>query len=207
MRIGITGGIASGKSTVARLLAERGALVFSADEAARAVVAPGSDALAKVVELLGSSVVQADGALDRAETGRIVFADDRKRRGLERIVHPAVLKLLKAQVEAAEVDLRGSWLVAVEAPLLYEAGMKSWFDAVIVVTCSAREQVNRLMTRNGLSAPEAARRVVAQMPLDQKAAMADFVVANDGSEADLAVAVNNLWKGLLALNAGSTNQA
>jgi dephospho-CoA kinase len=176
--IGLTGGIATGKSAVARLLRERGAEVLSADEAARDVVRPGSPVLARIVEAFGPGVLLPDGSLDRAALGRVVFADEDARLRLEAITHPAILALLRQRIDAIMAERPEAWVV-VETPLLYEAGMEDWFDRVVVVTAPEHLQVARLRERDGYSEEEARRRIAAQMPLAEKAARADVVLSND----------------------------
>jgi len=191
--IGLTGGIATGKSAATRLLAQRGAITFSADEAARAVLARNGPALRRIAQEFGAGMLTPLGDLDRARLGRTVFADPEARRRLEQILHPLIRSLLRAQIEAARRDLGPDPLIVVEIPLLYEGGLETWFDQVIVVTAPRAAQIDRLRTRNGLDAEEAGRRIAAQWPLEDKVARADYVVVNDGSPAQLEAAVKNIW--------------
>ena len=194
--IGLTGGIAAGKSAVTRLLAERGAVTFSADEAARAVLVRDGHALRRIVAEFGPEMLTPVGELDRARLGRHVFADSAARHRLERILHPLIRSLLRAQIEAAQCDLPANTVLVVEIPLLYEGGLETWFDAVVVVTASEAHQRERLQQRNGLETAEISRRLAAQWPLDHKIACADYVVVNDGSRQDLDAAVETLWQQL-----------
>ena len=156
--IGLTGGIATGKSAVTRLLARRGAVTFSADEAARAVLVRNGPALRRIAREFGPEMLTSLGDLDRARMGRTVFADPEARRKLERILHPLIRSLLRAQIEASQRDLPPDPLIVVEIPLLYEGGLETWFEKVIVVTAPEALQRERLQSRNGLSAEEADRK-------------------------------------------------
>ncbi len=191
--IGLTGGIATGKSAVTRLLAARGATTFSADEAARAVLVRNGSALHQIATEFGPEMLTAGGDLDRARLGHMVFADREARRKLERILHPLIRSLLRAQIEAAQRDLPPGTVIVVEIPLLYEGGLETWFEQVVVVAASETLQRERLQLRNHLSVEEADRRIAAQWPLDWKVAQADQVVWNDGSPEQLAASVENLW--------------
>lgn len=189
--IGVTGGIATGKSRTMQLLREYGAVVFSADEAARAVLAPGSAVLAEISETFGSSVLNPDGTLNRNRLGAMVFADANARESLNRITHPPILRLLHDQIQAARTDLPEESFIAVEVPLLYETHLEDWFDCVLTVAASEPVQIARLMQRNGLSEENARQRIAAQIPLAEKIRRSDFVLWNDGSEEKLK---NNLKK-------------
>ncbi|MCW3052450.1 MAG: dephospho-CoA kinase [Chthonomonadales bacterium] len=191
--IGLTGGIATGKSAATRLLAQRGATTFSADEAARAVLVRNGPALRRIAQEFGSEMLTPLGDLDRARLGHTVFADPEARRRLEQILHPLIRSLLRAQIEAAQRDLGQDTLIVVEIPLLYEGGLETWFDQVIVVTAPRAIQIDRLRTRNGLDAEEASRRIAAQWPLEDKVVRADYVLVNDGSLPQLEAAIKNIW--------------
>ncbi len=175
LRVGLTGGIAVGKSYVSALLRELGCYVFDADDIARAVVQPGMPALNDIVAAFGPEVLAADGALDRAKLGRLVFADAEARSRLNAIVHPRVHaeqdRLLR-EVEAR--DPHG--IAVVDAALLIESGGYRRFDVVVVVWCRPEIQLARLMARNGLSREEAAQRIAAQMPSEEKRRYADFEI-------------------------------
>lgn len=182
-RVALTGGIATGKSTVAATLRACGVPVVDADQLAREAVAPGSDGLRAVVDRFGPGVLQADGSLDRAGLGRVVFADAAARRDLERIVHPRVRTAVAAFFAA--VDGAAAAAVA-EIPLVYESGWFRDFDAVVVVACHPREQLRRLVARDGLAASAAQARLDAQWPIGDKARLADRVIVTDGSLTDTA---------------------
>ncbi len=196
--IGITGGLATGKSLITDLFRAQGATTFSADEAARAVVLPGSPALEAIVAAFGPEMLQPDGSLDRAALGRRIFADADARARLNAIVHPPTLRLLRAQIEAARQTLPPDAILAVEVPLLYETQMEDWFDGIVVVSAAEETQIARLRARNGLDEAEARRRLAAQWPLAEKVARADFVLENNGSRAEAEAAVAALWPRLLA---------
>ncbi len=182
--IGLTGGVATGKSLVARLFAMRGATVLSADAVAHRLTAPGKPLVRRIGEELGDLYVR-DGALDRAALATLVFSDPEARRKLERIVHPRV----KAELRRAVARLRNletpPEVVVVEVPLLFEAGMEGWFDEVIVVVASEEEQISRMRDRDGLDEAAARARIKAQMPLEAKASRADHVISNSGSLREL----------------------
>lgn len=175
--VGLTGGIASGKSTVARLFADRGIVVADADEAARAAVAPGSEGLAAVVAAFGTDVLAADGNLDRAAMRRHVFHDDDARRRLEAIVHPRVRALLRE----ACAEAPGPYAIAA-IPLLVETGRDAyaWLARVLVVDAPVEVQRARLQARDGIDAALAERMLAAQAPRGARLAIADDVLVNDG---------------------------
>jgi dephospho-CoA kinase len=192
-RIGLTGGIASGKSTVAALLAGRGALVVDADVLAREVVEPGTPGLAAVVERFGPSVLTADGRLDRAALGRIVFSDavgsGEARRDLEAVIHPAV----RARAAELEAGAAPDQVVVHVIPLLVETGQAGAFDLVVVVDVAEDVQRARLLARGGLTADEADARIAAQASRADRLAAADVVLDNDGDRDDLVRHVDELW--------------
>src|SRR5919201_300264 len=191
--IGLTGGIASGKSTVASMLRELGATVIDADEAARAVVEPGTPGLRTVVEAFGPEVLDGD-RLDRARLGQLVFRDQAARRKLEAITHPLVRAwMAERQREAAE---RGEARVVLDIPLLFENGLDAAMKAVIVVYAPEELQVERLVDRNGLAEDEARRRLAAQLPIEEKRARATYVIDNSGSLEDTRAQTEKLWREL-----------
>jgi dephospho-CoA kinase len=178
--IGLTGGIASGKSWVARRLRTRGAIVIDADQVARDVVAPGEPALAAIVTEFGATILRPDGTLDRARLGERVFADPDARRRLEAITHPAIIARARAQVAAAAAA--GARVVFYEAALLVETGSHRSTDAVIVVAASPATQRRRIIARDGLTEAQAEARLGAQAPLADKLALATWVLHNDGTD-------------------------
>jgi dephospho-CoA kinase len=188
--VGLTGGIASGKSTFAALLRERGAPVVDADALAREAVRPGSPALARIAEAFGPQALLPDGGLDRRWLGAKVFADAEARRRLEAITHPAVRALMDAEVR--RIGDEGHALGFYDVPLLYEVGLDRAVDAVVVVWTPRAVQLARLVERDGLTPFEAEARVAAQLPIDEKAARADFVVENAGAPGALAAKADRL---------------
>jgi len=189
LQLGLTGGIASGKSTVAERLVEHGALLIDADLLAREVVAPGTPGLAAVVARFGTGILAADGSLDRAALGRLVFADPAARRDLEQIIHPAV-RARAAELTAAAPD--GSVVVQM-IPLLVETGQTDAFDLVVVVDVPTHLQTQRLISRDGLDPAQAEARLAAQAARAQRLAAADVVIDNSGDPDELRAAVDRLW--------------
>ena len=188
LRIGLTGGIGSGKSTVSALLAERGAVVVDADLIAREVVEAGTPGLAAVVEAFGPSVVRADGTLDRPALAAIVFTDPEARARLDAIVHPLVRARTAELVGAAAADA----VVVNDVPLLVEAGRAGSYDLVLVVEADAETRVARLVQR-GLTAEDARARMASQASDEQRRAVADVVLDNSGTPEQLAEQVDRFW--------------
>jgi dephospho-CoA kinase len=181
MRVGLTGGVASGKSTVSAILADLGAIVIDSDKLAREVVEPGTPGLAAVVEEFGEEVLAADGGLDRAALGAIVFADEEKRRRLEGILHP-LIRARSAEIAAAAPP---DALVVHDIPLLAESGQADRFDAVIVVDAPEETQVERMTTQRGWTEEDARSRIAAQASREQRRAIATYVIDNTGTLDDL----------------------
>jgi dephospho-CoA kinase len=193
--VGLTGGIGSGKSTVARLLEKRGAVVFDADLLAREAVEPGTPGHAAVIERFGADVLAPGGELDREALASIVFADPSARRDLEEIVHPEVRRLF---AEGSEAYRDTDSVVVFSAPLLVETGMHTAFEVLVVVSATVATQIERLMHQRGMSEPSIRARIDAQAPLEDKAAAADFLVDNEGSLDELESQVDRLWNDLSA---------
>lgn len=192
--IGLTGGIASGKSTVARLLAERGGAIVDADVIAREVVAPGEPALTEIAEAFGPETIAADGTLNRPALGRIVFGDDAARARLNAITHPRVRERMREQVAALEAQATPPRFAVLVVPLLFESTHDWGLDEVWVVALPEEAQRARLMARDGFSAAEADARIRAQMPLAEKIKRADRVISNNGTLLELAEAVDTLLR-------------
>ena len=189
--IGLTGGIASGKSSVASFLAEHGAVVIDADELSRSAVAPGSPALARIVDAFGSDVLLPDGTLNRKRVSSIVFADIGKRYKLEQIIHPEIKRLSEERIAAAAAD--GSLIIFYMAPLLIEAGVTDRVDEIWVVTVSPEVQLQRLMGREGISRDEALRIISSQMPLAEKERYGRIVIDNSGTPEELRRQLAEIW--------------
>lgn len=189
--VGLTGNIASGKSSVARMLAERGATIIDADVLAREAVEPGTPALAAIAERWGPQVLQADGRLDRDKLRAIAFGDPEQLEALNRIVHPDVERRRVAAVEAARV--RGDRIVVCDIPLLFEKKMVPLFDMVVLVDAPRPMRMERVVQSRGLDQAEAMAIIAAQMPADLKRARADLLIRNTGSLEDLERRVDAAW--------------
>ncbi|MFI7273565.1 dephospho-CoA kinase [Streptomyces sp. NPDC049879] len=193
LSVGLTGGIGAGKSEAVRLLAERGAVVVDSDRIAREVVEPGTPGLAAVVAEFGSGVLAPNGSLDRARLGGIVFADEERLRALNALVHPLVARR-SAELQAAAPP---GAVVVHDVPLLTENGLADRYDAVVVVDASERTRRERLVGARGMAGEDADARMAAQASRAERLAIADFVLDNDGSLADLERQVNALWGKLI----------
>lgn len=194
LRVGLTGNIASGKSTVARLWAGKGAWLIDADELARRAVAPGSQALARIVHEFGPQLLDAAGELDRAAMRRIAFGDAEARRRLEAIVHPEVGRLRAEEERRARAA--GARVVVHDIPLLFEVGLERDFDVLVLVDAPAELRLRRLMRARNLSEPEARAMLQAQMPAAEKRARADYVIQNDGTLEQLAARAEEVWQAI-----------
>lgn len=192
--IGLTGSIASGKSTVTRALRELGVPVVDADAIVREVQEPGTPVLAAIAREFGPGVIRPDGSLDRAALGAVVFRDPARRKALEAIVHPAVRQRVQDEIERYRAE--GRPLVVLDLPLLFETGWGSLADEIWVVYVDRETQKRRLMARDGLSAEEAELRIAAQMDLEEKVARADRVIDNRGTEAETRAQVAQALKEL-----------
>jgi len=194
--LGVTGNISSGKSTVAKALGERGAVVVDADQLAREVVEAGTKTLERLVKVFGNEILQSDGSLDRDRLGQMVFADTKVRATLNQIIHPEIarksIEVLERLSERTDIPL-----VVYEAPLLFEVGAETRVDKVLVVRIDPKEQLKRLMARDRLSETEAQQRIAAQMSQDKKLARADYVIDNSGSVSAMLKQLEILWPKLV----------
>ncbi len=192
--VGVTGGIGSGKSTVAERLAEHGAEVIDADEVAREIVAPGEPALEELVDRFGSGILRPDGTLDRAELARRAFVDDGERRALDRITHPRVAARIAERIAwlAGEADGSEPQLIVVDHPLLIETGQTARFDTVVVVLAEEERRIRRLIDDRGLDEADVRARMRQQVDDDRRRAAATHLIVNDGSREDLLEAVDAL---------------
>jgi dephospho-CoA kinase len=193
--VGLTGGIGSGKSTVARLLDRRGAVVIDADQLAREAVARGTPGFEQVVRVFGTRVVGADGELDRAALAAEVFADPVLRMNLEAITHPEVARRFAELVESYRDTER---IVVYVTPLLVELGLGPAFDLVVVVTASPHLRISRAASDRGIAPDDVRARMKVQATDDQRAEIADVLIDNDGTLADLEPQVDRLWRELVA---------
>lgn len=189
--IGLTGGVASGKSTVARLLAELGVPVIDADRVAREVVEPGTPGLAKIVQAFGPSVLDAQGRLDRGAMRRRITADRDARRTLEAITHPAIREAIGERL--GELAAAGHAAAVVEAALLVETGSWRLYPVLVVVSADPETQVRRVMARDGVSEADARALLAAQLPLADKEKVATHVIRNDGDRAALEARTREVW--------------
>lgn len=194
VRVGLTGGIASGKSTVSAILAELGAVVIDADQLAREVVAPGSPGLAEVVAAFGPDVLTPDGSLDRPKLGAVVFADPDRLKALEAITHPRIFELYaEREAAAAHADV-----VVHDIPLLVESGRAEEFDAVIVVDVHEDHQLERMLRDRGMTEDDARARMAAQATRDQRRAVATYLVDNTGTREELRARVHEVYDAIVA---------
>jgi dephospho-CoA kinase len=189
LRVGLTGGIGAGKSEVSARLAAQGAVVIDADAIAREVVEPGTEGLAEVVEAFGPGVLLPDGGLDRPRLGEIVFADSELRGRLNAIVHPKV----GARMAELEREAGPGAIVVLDVPLIAESGRTDAYDLVVVVDAPARVQIDRLVRRRGMTREQAKARMAAQASREDRLAIADIVIDNSGSLAELDRQVGDLW--------------
>jgi dephospho-CoA kinase len=196
LRVGLTGGIGSGKSAVSARLSALGAVVIDGDKAARAVVEPGTPGLARIVETFGPGVLTPDGALDRPRLAAIVFADDAAREKLNAITHPLIHEHIRAAEDAAIAAGGPDTIVVHDIPLLAEGQRAAEFAVVIVVDAPAELQVERLVTQRGMTQEQARARMAAQATREQRLAIADIVIDNSGTPADLDRRVAEVWADL-----------
>ena len=193
LKVGLTGGIAAGKSLVARTLVDCGALLIDADALARQVVEPGTEGLAAVVDAFGPDILSADGTLDRAALAAVVFANEEKRGVLNSIIHPLV-RARAAELAAAVPD---DGILVQDIPLLVETGQAGNFDFVLVVEAPVEERLARMVRDRGMEPAAAQARIDAQASAAQRAAVADAVLDNTGSPEELVEAVRELWRSRL----------
>jgi dephospho-CoA kinase len=198
--VGLTGGIGAGKSTVARLLSERGAIVIDADSIVRELQQPGTDVFGAIVGRFGQQVVKADGALDRERLADIVFRDDEARSALNAIVHPAVYAVMSDRIAQLK---DGDKVVVLDIPLLAEAGGGGGMDAVVVVEADEDARVARVVAERGLDPEDVRARMAAQASSEQREALADVVIRNVGTAEGLREQVDALWEQLRARRGAS----
>ncbi|AZR73719.1 dephospho-CoA kinase [Anoxybacter fermentans] len=191
-RIGLTGGIASGKSTVAKFLAEMGLAVINLDLISREILDKGTPGYREVLATFGQTILNSEKEIDRKALGEIVFNDPALRKKLESITHPLILEKMEERIQ--KLKEAGKRVVVVEVPLLFEAGLENKFDQIWLVYVDQETQIKRLMARNGLNREEALMRLKAQMPLDIKKTLADHIIYNTGDLEDLKEHLQQLWR-------------
>lgn len=196
LNVGLTGGIACGKSTVGRMLEEKGAFLIDFDRLAHEVEEPDQPAWRNIVDCFGPEVLRADRTLDRARLGAIVFADRRKLDKLNELVHPAVFDAWQSRMAAIRAN-RPDAIVIADIPLLVELGMQGRVDLVMLVYIPRDEQIRRLILRNGYSREEALQRVRSQMPIEDKIPFADILVDNSGTMEQTRTFIDDIWPRLL----------
>lgn len=195
--LGLTGGIATGKSTVSTLLKQLGAKIIDADELAREVVRPGQEAWREIIDAFGSTVVTEEGPIDRKKLRKIIFNKPAARKRLESIVHPRIQALARQRIQALAAE--GHEIIIYEAPLLFENQVHHWLRPVILVTCDEITQRRRLRERDGLSEKEIEQHLSAQMSLEDKRQLADFIIENSGDLEGLEQQVLALWGRIKAI--------
>jgi dephospho-CoA kinase len=190
--IGLTGGIATGKSTVASMLLDLGAKVIDADELAREIVQPGQEAWKEIVDAFGSGILRQDRTIDREKLRKIIFQDEAARKKLESITHPRIRALAQAKIQ--QLATEETDLIVYEAPLLFENQVHLWVHPVILVACDPEIQKRRLRERDGLDEEEIQRHLKAQMPLQEKRQLADLIIENNGDIEGLRRRVRQAWQ-------------
>ncbi|MBW7476661.1 dephospho-CoA kinase [Paenibacillus oenotherae] len=193
MKLGLTGGIACGKSTVSAMLVQRGAKLIDADAVAREVVLPGEPALNDIAAAFGAQVLNEDGTLDRKKLGSLVFGNREQLDILESILHPAIRTRMWDKIRGCEAE-NPKGLIVADIPLLYETGQAGLYDAVMVVYVPQAVQMERLMARNSLTSEEAGKRIALQMDIEEKRQLADIVIDNSGSLEDTERQVDEFWR-------------
>ena len=197
LNVGLTGGIATGKSTVVRMLVKKGARVIDHDALVHTLQEPGRPVWNRIVEAFGRDILDAGGRIDRKKLGALVFGNEARRKALEGIVHPAVLE--EAQRERDRIGRKDERAIVLsDIPLLLEVGMQGLFDLILLVYAPPEVQIARVMKRNNMTRDEAAARLGAQMPIDEKLKRADVVIRNDGTMKELHQRVDEVWEELLS---------
>jgi len=197
LNVGLTGGIATGKSTVVRMLVGKGARVIDHDGLVHSLQEPGQPVWTRIVEVFGRDILDPEDRIDRKKLGALVFDDEPRRKTLEGIVHPAVLE--EAQRQRDEIGRQDRQAIVLsDIPLLLEVGMQDLFDLILLVYAPPEVQIRRVMRRNKMTRDEALARLKAQMPIDEKLRAADVVIRNDGTMRDLEKRVEEVWQELLS---------
>jgi dephospho-CoA kinase len=196
LNVGLTGGIACGKSTVAKMFVKNGAYLIDFDKLAHKVQEPGKQAWKEVINHFGEEILQPDKKIDRVKLGNIVFADKRKLIELDKIIHPLVYQEWRARLEKISKKEKNAIILS-DVPLLFEGNMQHLFDSTVLVLIAPDEQIRRLIARNRVSKKEAEKRLKSQMPINEKIALADIVIDNEGSIPETEKRVGQVWQELL----------
>jgi len=196
LHVGLTGSIACGKTTVARMFVEKGAFHIDLDEVAHEAEAPDQPAWKQIVEFFGTDILHPDRTIDRAKLGAMVFEDKEKLARLNQIVHPAVFMAWHRRIDEIK-RIRPDAIVLTDNPLLFETGMQAMFDLILIVYISPEEQVDRLMKRNGYSREGAKQRIASQMSIDDKLPLAEMVINNQATLEETRQIVDRVWEELL----------
>lgn len=195
--VGLTGGIVSGKSTVARMFRQLGADIIDADNIARAIVQPGEKAWKNIVHYFGKEILKDNQEINRKELARIVFADKEKLEKLNKITHPEIVAIIKNKIEEMRSkDSSDGTICIIEVPLLFEANLEGMMDKIIVVYLNREEQKKRLLIRNSLTQEEAINRIDSQIPMEKKLKKADYVIDNGASLGHTRIQVKQIWQEL-----------
>jgi dephospho-CoA kinase len=202
--VGLTGGIASGKSETAKILRKLGAYVIDADVISRAVMLPQTDCWQKVTAVFGKEILREDLTIDRAKLARIVFADQKKRLLLNSLVHPVIMHTIEDMLARIQTE-KSDALVIIDAALLVETGIYKRCEKLVVICAAEDTQIKRLLERDGMSREEAQNRIAAQLPLDEKVKVADYLIANDGSLEALQTETMKVFQSLLTCQTPKTS--
>ncbi len=196
MLIGVTGNIASGKTTVCRVFEKQGAYALSGDEIGKYVAERNPEVLGKLVSAFGSHILKPDGSLDRRKLGRIVFSDSKKRKMLDSVVHPPLLSELRKRIDS--ISKSDPLLpIVVDAALIVEWNISDWFDELVVVVCDEGEQLRRLVEKGGFPVEEAKDRIASQIPVERKISVADYVIRNDSDVGSLEEKALEVWHSII----------
>jgi dephospho-CoA kinase len=192
LKVGLTGGIASGKSLVAAIFRRLGAYIVDTDAISREIVNPGEEGWNRIVEYFGSSIIKSDGTIDRRMLGEIIFSDSEKRKALNRLLHPLIIEKTNREIE--EIDVKqSSRIVVVEIPLLIECGLQHDFDIVVVIVADRMIQKNRLMKRNKLNGSDAEARINSQSSFNENKQYAFYIIENSGTKKELENKVTKVY--------------
>ena len=198
--IGLTGGIVSGKSTVASMFKDLGAKIVDADKLGHSVILPNKPAWKKIIKIFGKDILQNDLTIDRKKLGKIVFTNQTLLKKLNEITHPEITKMIKKEIDSAKNNTHNQEKVLIiDAALIYEAKIDRFMDKIIVVYIDKDEQIKRLIKRNNLSKDEALQRVRSQIPMEEKAKIADYVIDNSSSLDKTKEQVEKIWQELMSL--------